>query len=445
MQGGGDWRRAQQFPTITIDFGKFNKPLVIITSLLIALAIGYFNQTDLYDKLNKLPQNRNELTPIKSLHAEIVNGSTLYAKVGIDAISEVTFDNLFRNIHVNVSASGISFLISAATAEMSNRLEKGYEFTSLLPVNGSVSLQFWLFNTPISEPVQTESIIKSLYVNMSLFWVTNNGYQLTNACIDGMSLTTFFVQERVNFSDIVWPYEHKNDPNRPCPDTKIEGKSFLAIQRNTFQTRWQMVTEFISVMAENREIQNFIFANTHVPYADVVNINHLSRASKLCFSDMYMGRTSENLDALRSRLWELDSEQNDVVVVDSTITNVDALTESICPNCSVKKVQYKTPTEIAKMVRHAKFVIGSHSDPFIGTLSMENGTAIEVVRNRNCITEELLEIHKVRSQKTIVYVISDEDGRCDIGQYAVDVARIREAVELNAHLVAASEKSVQKL
>lgn len=435
----------QQFPTITIDFGKLNKKMVIIVSFLVALIIGYFNQTDLYNKLNKLPQNRNELTPIKSLHAEIVNGNTLYAKVDVDAISEITLDNIFRNLYVNVSANGASFLFSAETSGKSNRHRDGYDFTALLPVNGNVSLQFWLFNAPINEPVEAKSVIRNVYVNMSLLWITENDYHLSNVCVNGMTLTTFFAH-KVNFSKSIWPYKHTNDPHRTVPETKLPGNSLLALQRNSLQTRWQLVTEFVSALAKERSAQKFIFSSTHVPYSDVLNISHLSTATNLCFSELYITRRGASLEALRGRLLELDSEQNDVVVVDSTIRNIDALTESLCPNCSVKKVQYKTPTEIAKMVRHAKFVIGSHGDPFIGTISMENGTVIEVVRSRNCFAGELLEIHRARGQRTIVYTISGEEGSCDIGQYEVNVAKIKEAVELNSqNLLVVSENSIDEL
>lgn len=446
-----DWRRGQQFPSITIDFGKVNKPLVLTISFIIALIIGYFNQTDLYNKLNKLPQDRNELTPIKSLHAEIVNGSTLYAKVGVDAISEITFDNLFRNLRVNITGDGLTLSVSAASADTSNRLEHGFEFTSLLPVNGRVTLQFCLFNAPINDPVEAQSEIRNIYINMSLFWIREDEYHLSNVCIKGKNLTTHFVQNDATVLTSAWPYETHNVATESV-GTKLEGDSRLGIQRTLYRTNWELVKELICPMAKDEMKQNFLFANTYIPYADLFNATYLGSNSELCFAELHLPKPNVvvDLEALRERLLTLEGETSDVLVLDSTITNVDSLCESLCPNCSVKKFEYKKPSEIAEIAKRAKYVIGSHGNSFIGTLNMIDGTAVEVVRSPYCITDELLEIHRLRRQRTIVYVLSEEKQRCDMGQYSVNIDRIQEAAGVNTssncepNLVIASEKGVSQ-
>jgi hypothetical protein len=141
-------------PVWTIDFSKIPKFLPIIVGFLISLTVGLLNRTDIFDRLNSLPQDRNEFTPIKSTTAKVIEGNLFIAEVTIDAISPLTFENLFNHVSIDVSpADGPSFSVSAKKADLVVRSAKTFGFKKRMGFAGNFTATFVFFGTPFTRPV----------------------------------------------------------------------------------------------------------------------------------------------------------------------------------------------------------------------------------------------------------------------------------------------------
>ena len=119
----------KNIPEITINFGQINQYIFWIIIFFIALIIGKSSYTDVYDKFNQLPDDRNELTPIKKMIASIVNGSELYVRVSFDAITRLTIENLLQNINARVEYEDISFTISSKNSDSKSIQSDFFEFS----------------------------------------------------------------------------------------------------------------------------------------------------------------------------------------------------------------------------------------------------------------------------------------------------------------------------
>ena len=81
--------------TVTLDFSFLSKPISILIILLITAIIGYMNQTDIYEKINSLPENRTELDPFKSVSFKQIGDTNWFEyEIKIQCALEVTFDNI---------------------------------------------------------------------------------------------------------------------------------------------------------------------------------------------------------------------------------------------------------------------------------------------------------------------------------------------------------------
>ena len=134
----------------TIDFGKINKALGLSIVFIISLIVGLFNHTDIYDRLNELPEDRNELTPIKEMKIEV--SDKILVKISYDAISALTGQNFLNNIHAVLTNDlvwmNISFTESSIHIQKKGYFEFGYTDNQFI---GNTSIQLFLFNQPINE------------------------------------------------------------------------------------------------------------------------------------------------------------------------------------------------------------------------------------------------------------------------------------------------------
>ena len=94
--------------TIILDFSFLSKPLSIAIILLVTALIGYFNQTDIYEKINAHPENRTELDPIKSVSLKQLSDTNWFEyEVKVQCALDVTFDNLLRSMKLKIENAAI--------------------------------------------------------------------------------------------------------------------------------------------------------------------------------------------------------------------------------------------------------------------------------------------------------------------------------------------------
>jgi hypothetical protein len=149
---------SQPMGEVTLNCAKLSKFWVIAVSITSAIVIGYFNQTDVYSRLNSLPSDRNELTPIRATSAAIVNGSTLVATVIVRVINEITFVNLYEHVTAKVTApGGATFELSASTGRPF-RTSTSFQFSRSVSAPGRYAVQFQLFGCPFNLPCYTDKI-----------------------------------------------------------------------------------------------------------------------------------------------------------------------------------------------------------------------------------------------------------------------------------------------
>ncbi|OHT12581.1 hypothetical protein TRFO_03588 [Tritrichomonas foetus] len=140
----------RKLPVYTFNFSKINKPLAIVIGFVLCLIVGYYNQTDIYDQLNKLPENRNELTPIRQISVS-VEGSKLRVDISLHAVIYLTRDNLYENIKAHISAGNETYKVGAGDTPDPKRETDFFSFSYNISFKGNVFVQLFLHDTPITE------------------------------------------------------------------------------------------------------------------------------------------------------------------------------------------------------------------------------------------------------------------------------------------------------
>ncbi|OHT05215.1 hypothetical protein TRFO_27162 [Tritrichomonas foetus] len=141
---------SAKYKYVSFNFNSSNMTIISCIFGVVSLFIGLFYSTDIYRKFNNLPEDRNELMPIKSYSISIDESCLLKVEIDIQAISKSTFKNLFRNLNVLVKSKKETFQISTNNADYTSRMAQHYYFSKQIDIKDNFSVTLRLFDNPIS-------------------------------------------------------------------------------------------------------------------------------------------------------------------------------------------------------------------------------------------------------------------------------------------------------
>jgi hypothetical protein len=416
-------------PTYTFDLAKIPRFVVIGVSLLVTVLIGCFNQTDIYTRLNSLPDDRTEFMPIKETSATIVNGSVLVARVTVAAITELTFDNIFRNLWLNISdPSGISFWVSAPDADTKKRDKTSFEFTSLLPISGNLSVQFCLFSTPFRHPIQVQSVVSLLYPDTSFVnCAVPTVCHFSNVCYENGVFVTFF-RQRVTFLPHFCRLEIRNRKGSAPSDRVHESALLVAVPGgpSTFGT----MLRILDPIARMKSHRNYVASSEKVWFSDIFNITAADESKFVCFDDVIVSNDGDRgKSLLRALVGKSTGGEKTIIVLDSIIKNVEALARVVCPECQTRRMVETEMSKVAQIFQKASYVIGGNGNALFATLAMANGTIIAVVQSWSC-ADDLRQLQRITGLKTILYEANPESRHCTLRNVVVNVSQFRRIVDV---------------
>jgi len=163
---------------------------------MLAMFIGYMNQTDIYYKLNQLPENRTELDPIKWHDISVVNGNILVFKLIYKTVLKITEENLLNSLRISVKNE--FFVMNIRLKDMDRNISNynHYEASYILPVHGNLSFQLHYLYQGIGTPKYFSVNIQKLWPQYSLISCTNTSRlshcHLTRVCFSNSTLMTYF-------------------------------------------------------------------------------------------------------------------------------------------------------------------------------------------------------------------------------------------------------------
>ncbi|KAK8899476.1 hypothetical protein M9Y10_001792 [Tritrichomonas musculus] len=389
----------KNIPEITINFGQINQYIFWIIIFFIALIIGKSSYTDVYDKFNQLPDDRNELTPIKKMIASIVNGSELYVRVSFDAITRLTIENLLQNINARVEYEDISFTISSKNSDSKTIQSDFFEFSYKLPYYGTnVSLQLFLIDTPINA-VQFFDVVKTKNNDDFQSFTTFNSKSFTNVCAYRNKIQLFFkgkpdynlkklkIPTFNDYSDFSYLKERSDH---------IQQKAIL-IYSDQDQVNQDYFSETTSAMYEyfkdqTSEVQKFIYNSQDLLiFQNLFEFNNIFSDKKYCFSNLEILHPSFDDDVIpflkdkiskeiksKKSSFNQDGHEKPLSFLShegSSIEKQDELFQAICPNCDVNTIstsRSSIETSDLNRIANSKVIIGFHSKWLLSAISMQN-------------------------------------------------------------------------
>ena len=174
----------------TFDFKFCTKWPTILCILIITGIVGYFNQTDIYDKLNALPDDRNELTPIKNIEfSQIGNSNFFNFNLTVKCALKETKDNFFRSMKFLVENDQFS-QVGYIHMDRNKYINTDYVAGQfIVHFYGPVNVALMYMYEPIYEKSFNVSISSFMPSNslISLRGGGNNHLSLSNVCVkDGI-------------------------------------------------------------------------------------------------------------------------------------------------------------------------------------------------------------------------------------------------------------------
>lgn len=477
---------------ITINFGKINQYIVLIIVFLVSLIIGISGSTDIYEKFNRLPDDRNELTPIKRMDVSIINGNSLFVHVQYEAITHLTIENLYNNIKARVDYKNISFFISASNAESSKPQSNYFEFTYKLPAyENNISVQLFLIDTPISK-VYFFDVLK-VDENEFQSYTTFHQNEFNNVCINKGRLQLFFKgKPEFNMKQLAIPaFQDYDDFQNLKEKNKFYSKRSILIYNNPDKKDpFSMATTILHGFQSKNNNHIFVYKSDEVEiFQDLFDIKSISQQI-LCFSSLQMQGPYYNTDSTKSlkseilnQLKEKDTSSEQTFQTKqlisyfshdgSSISNQNDVFQAICPECEINSIssskKYIDTSNLYK-IASSKVVIGFHSDLLVSAYSLYN-------TKNDCVIIDLLPIglqgcgewikNMKEVAKTIVYFISNGNGmnynyfcndnyddcknqKCMSllnGNFRIDVDKIKKAIDIRSsdcpsNLVSINESGV---
>lgn len=428
---------------ISINFGRINQYIVLLVAFVISLIIGINGSTDVYERFNKLPDDRNELTPIKRIDVSMINGSTLFVHVQYDAIAKLTVTNLYSNINARIKFENISFTISSAStdAKLPSPESNFFEFTYQLPVfDSKLSVQIFLIDMPITKVYDFDAI-KSYDENDELHqsYTTIHKNTLNNVCVINNRLQLFFKGRPVyNMNQLAIPnFQDYNQFISLKPKSNFTSEKAILIYSDPEKNEndpFSMAAAILHAYKTAKNYKKFIF-NSHneAVFHKLFDITSIPKEKTYCFSSLQIQDSYSQIDSVETlkseileKLKEKDSSSEQTFQTKqmisyfsnygSSINNQNELFQAICPGCEVNQFSSSTKSiDVSNLYKIAssKIVFGFHSDLLSSAFSLYN-------TNNECAIIDVMPVglhgcgkwikNMKGAAKTIIYFVSNANG-----------------------------------
>lgn len=298
--------------TYTIDLRLFYNWTTLLTVLIITVVIGWTNQTDIYQKLNALPENRTELLPFKEYSlAQRDKTNTFDWKFRFECALDVTRKNILRSMKVGVANRYFRYAIPLKIKDNGRNQYSGDIFTHF---HGKTNMSLMYMYEPLT--------IKEYKLPMTNFFVTNTliaieertheTIHLSRACFANGSIHIFsqdpiyntktiysFDDYELNFNSIT-DHNYKDFLQRHPNTTEVSRASLFTSK--LYKKYDQYLEKIISPMHSLNEMYRTDYINYFYNKGNQTYTN-LSLAEKMinvkyedhiCFDELYLYRPTIN-------------------------------------------------------------------------------------------------------------------------------------------------------
>jgi hypothetical protein len=289
----------------TLRLGKIRPLYVVVVTLCLALVIGYFNQTTLYRDLNLLPQDRDELLPIRATSTMVVNETVVVIRVIVKAIVRLTFTNIYDHLTVWVrNEAGVSFVFGAKEADRAEQGTDFFEFSKDLLIAGDFIAQFYFFDTPFNKEtkIHTANQVYSSEKSVIVFDGTEIE-SLQNVCFHQGRFITFWKkpQELGRYQSI---FENSGANYLSFSNNRrVLGESFLYVTPKVpYASKMSEMKDILSLLAFHNKEKNFIYGKERIMFDDVFRVAYVRADEMLCFDRVVVSGKGDNGASLCERL-----------------------------------------------------------------------------------------------------------------------------------------------
>lgn len=406
--------------TFRCNCGYFSKPFIFVFFFVIALVVGLNNRTDMYKRLNALPEDRNELTTFKRSEVIFKPGNTFIVDLKFDAIIPETFENLKKNLKLLIHSDIGTITVKYENGILKNADKNSIHFEAVCPFIGdNIRVVLCLNNYPIVKEQTYKTFLSSIYpghTNSNCSIVdAHHVCSLENVCIINGVLCTFFVYPiKLNSDFITFPNNiqyHAMDQNKPNiiyttrKDTiNIKENSVLVLSPKNVQYEWQLYQDFypqaIGALKywNSRHLVQVGDVSPSFPESTILKIINTTQISKklACFDRLQISSTTYNENDFRSYIRsELSLKYHDkhpskyiafLEDPDVIIENKEEIiniTKSRCQTCEIMNINVRDTNEqdIINTFKDATYVIGAHSKYF-NNIMITQGVVIDIIPSK---------------------------------------------------------------
>jgi hypothetical protein len=173
------------------DFSHW-RPFTVGAALFVLCLLGSLNTFyDQFQRVSQLPADRDELTPLQNLSVR-ADANRLEIAFTLECVFSITRENFLRSLTIE-QRSGI-FSVTYARDGFLDYAYDGHSgsFRLLSPIWGTLNVEVRYLSTPLLQQTVVVPRILVLYPGTSLGMDAGSTVKLTQFCIRGDQLTTFF-------------------------------------------------------------------------------------------------------------------------------------------------------------------------------------------------------------------------------------------------------------
>ena len=295
--------------TIILDFSFLSKPLSIAIILLVTALIGYFNQTDIYEKINALPENRTELDPIKSVSLKQLSDTNWFEyEVKVQCALDVTFDNLLRSMKLKIENKFFNQYISLKTNKTEAEKTGTIKGSVYIHFYGKLLVSLMYMYEPLYEKEYNVRMVSFIPTNTLIKTEDNdtmNHHSLSCICVNKFSIHLFSQEEIIaktpfkslgnsEFSFTPTIFYNYNDFIKRNPTTEVIKNGNLFVANAKEENDWTKniinpINKFSK--SNNRNLTNYVILRTPeepvmMGPEDKLRIKYLSAKNPYCFANV---------------------------------------------------------------------------------------------------------------------------------------------------------------
>ncbi|EAY11295.1 hypothetical protein TVAG_061990 [Trichomonas vaginalis G3] len=361
----------------TFDTRVFNNWITILLVLLLTVIIGYTNQTDIYQKLNSLPENRTELLPFKEYNLTQqgqTNKFNWYFR--FQCALDVTRANILRSMKIGIQNKYFKYTIPLKIQDNRSNAYNGEIFTHFY---GRLNMSFMYMFEPLIEEEYNLSMTGYYFTNTLLNVLDDEleTLKFNRICFKNGSLHTFSQSTLVNYREVS-SFNYQNVRFNSIVDHNY--KDFIKRNNGTYEinkarlffakkyTKYdQYLKDIISPMHQINSIagkmMNIFYVNDkqlYTPFDAQESMVYINPEDSVCFDELHIIQpkittTLENFTTTAS----VNGTVHDLVILNSTgVLNYSQIFIDALNTSDIEYVQTNTSfNETVSILSNAKFVL----------------------------------------------------------------------------------------